>query len=129
MTPVVGERFVQESSRRMTKDSSRSRHPADQEARTMDPVSRRGFIKTTGVAAAAAGAVAAGPGAVAGASTSTDDKKHLAATRTPAGAELNETVVAHLRDLHDGKIAVFVGDREITITDKRLAALLFNATR
>jgi hypothetical protein len=127
MTIVVGEHFEDESSRRMTKGSSRSRHRADQEARIMEPVSRRGFIKTTSVAAAAAGAVAAMPGAVAGAST--EDKKHLAAARTPEGAELNETVVAHLRDLHDGKIAVFAGDREITITDKRLAALLFNATR
>ena len=93
----------------------------------MEPVSRRGFIKTTTVAAAAAGAIAAMPAATAGAST--EDAKHLRATRTPEGAQLNETVVAHLRDLHNGKIAVFVGDREITITDKRLAALLFNATR
>ncbi len=93
----------------------------------MEPVSRRGFIKTTTVAAAAAGAVAALPGAVAGAST--EDSEAPAAARMPAGAELNETVVAHLRDLHNGQIAVFAGDREITITDKRLAALLFNATR
>ena len=93
----------------------------------MEPVSRRGFIKTTTVAAAAAGAIAAMPAATAGAST--EDARHLRATRAPDGAQLNETVVAHLRDLHHGKIAVFAGDREIAITDKRLAALLFNATR
>ncbi len=87
----------------------------------MEPVSRRGFIVRTSVAAAAAGAAIALPETAAGASERE--------ARLPKDAELDETVVAHLKDLHNGKIAVFAGDREIVITDKRLAALLFKATR
>ena len=94
----------------------------------MEPVSRRGFIKTThrrgGRRRSRRGDACGDRRRQHRGRRSTCD-----ATRTPAGAQLNETVVAHLRDLHNGKIAVFAGDREITITDKRLAALLFNATR
>lgn len=92
----------------------------------MEPVDRRGFIKRTSVVAAAAGAAVAIPAAAAGAAMPDGAGR---AARVPKDAVLEETVVAHLRDLHDGKIAVFAGEREITITDKRLAALLFNATR
>ena len=47
----------------------------------------------------------------------------------PAGATLDEPVVAHLRDLRTGEVALFKGHHEVTVKDKHLAALLFNATR
>ncbi len=89
----------------------------------MDPVSRRAFITRTSAVAAAAGAAVTIPGVAAGASERAHD------TALPPDAQLEETVVAHLRDLHNGKVAVFAGDREIIVNDKRLAALLFKVTR
>jgi len=43
--------------------------------------------------------------------------------------DLDRHVVAHLRDVQTGEVAIYTGDREITVNDKRLAALLYKASR
>jgi hypothetical protein len=93
----------------------------------MEPIDRRRFLVQGGAAVAAAGVVSAVPFSAAEALT-----KARGTTRTavvPADAKLDEPVVAHLRDLHSGEVALFKGHREVTVKDKHLAALLFNATR
>jgi len=92
----------------------------------VDPVSRRAFITRTSAVAAAAGAAVTIPGVAAGASERSEREREM---ELPTDAQLEETVVAHLRDLKNGKVAVFAGDREIIVEDKRLAALLFKVTR
>jgi hypothetical protein len=108
-------------------DEVQLRIPAvDQEEPTVEPVSRRAFITRTSAVAAAAGAAVTIPGVAAGASERGEREREM---DLPHDAELDETVVAHLRDLRNGKVAVFAGDREIIVKDKRLAALLYKVTR
>ena len=66
----------------------------------MDPVSRRAFLTRTSAVAAAAGAAVTIPGVAAGASERNDRETEL-----PREARLDETVVAHLRDLRTGEVA------------------------
>jgi hypothetical protein len=90
----------------------------------VEPTNRRDFLKHASVAAAVAGAAAAAPlsfAEVAGA----DEKP----PSVPAGARVDQHVVAHLRDVQTGEVAIYAGDREITVNDKRLAALLYKASR
>ena len=91
----------------------------------MEPIDRRRFLLQTGAAVAAAGAASAIPIGAAGALTKGRDKR----ATVPAGATLDEPVVAHLRNLRTGEVARFKGHREVRVKDKHLAALLFNATR
>jgi hypothetical protein len=94
----------------------------------MEPKSRRDFLKHGSAAVAAAGVVIAVPSVAAGALTrdhnSTDDKHDL-----PPGATLDAPVVAHVRDLKKGEVVVYAGEQEITVRNKRLAALLYHASR
>jgi hypothetical protein len=92
----------------------------------MQSKSRRDFLKQGAAATAAAGVAIAVPASAAQAITrATDDGK----THLPAGASLDAPVVAHVRNLKKGEVVVFAGEQEITVRDKRLAALLYHATR
>lgn len=93
----------------------------------MEPVDRRRFLKRSSAAAAVVGVASAVPLSVAGASTRLS--RAAPEVSVPEGSTLTEPVVAHLRDVQTGEVTVFAGAREITVTDKHLAALLFNATR
>jgi hypothetical protein len=78
---------------------------------------RRGFIALAGAGAAgAAGAVVLGGTAEAAAQP---------ATSVPAGAD--EALVAYVRDAHTGEVAVMVGDREVVVHDRELAARIARA--
>lgn len=94
----------------------------------MEPKSRRDFLKHGSAAVAAAGVVIAVPSVAAGALTRdnnrTDDNHDL-----PPGATLDAPVVAHVRDLKKGEVVVYAGEQEITVRNKRLAALLYHASR
>jgi hypothetical protein len=94
----------------------------------MEPKSRRDFLKHGSAAVAAAGVVIAVPSVAAGALTrdhdGTDPKHDL-----PPGATLDAPVVAHVRDLKKGEVVVYAGEQEITVRNKRLAALLYHASR
>ena len=92
----------------------------------MEPIDRRRFLVTGGAAVAAAGVASAIPFNAAEALTKGRGVRHAT---VDADATLDEPVVAHLRDLHTGEVALFKGHREVTVKDKHLAALLFNATR
>jgi hypothetical protein len=91
----------------------------------MESKSRRDFLKHGSAAVAAAGVVIAVPSAAAGALTRTEDGK----TSLPPGATLDAPVVAHVRNLKKGEVVVYSGEKEIVVRDKRLAALLYHATR
>jgi hypothetical protein len=41
----------------------------------------------------------------------------------------NEDLVAHVKNARTGEIALFIGHREITIRDRKIAAQLVRATR
>ena len=91
----------------------------------MEPTNRRDFLKQASVAAAIAGAAAAVPLSI----TETAAAEENKTPRIPAGARVDGHVVAHLRDVHTGEVAIYTGDREITVNDKRLAALIYKASR
>jgi hypothetical protein len=92
----------------------------------MEPTNRRDFLKHAGVAAAVAGAAAAAPLTIADTAAAAENKK---AGQVPTTARVDENVVAHLRDVQTGEVAIYAGDREITVKDKRLAALIYKASR
>ena len=82
---------------------------------------RRTFLARTGAAAAAAGVVAAVPlSGVADAATATDEK-------VPDVAPPEHDVIAHVRDVRTGEIAVFTGTTETIVRDRTLAARLVRA--
>ncbi len=97
----------------------------------MEPVSRRTFFKQAGVTAAAVGAVAAIPGGMAGlaAPAAGASTARLEVATSLGGDEPESTgaVVAQVRDAAAGKITVFSGEHEVTITDHQLAARLVRA--
>jgi hypothetical protein len=93
----------------------------------MEPIDRRRFLVQGGAAVAAAGVASVVPISGANALMKGRNAEHHVAV--PADATLDEPVVAHLRDLHSGEVALFKGHKEVTVKDKHLAALLFNATR
>lgn len=78
---------------------------------------RRAFLRTAGLGAAAAGAAAVIPADAAAAASSSGD--------VPSGRSL----VAYVKDAKAGTIALFMGAREVVITDRALSARLFHALR
>ena len=100
------------------------------------PLSRRGFIAGTAAGLATAGAALTLPVQLAGASPA--ERDHLttapateAAATTEAGTATEAVtgaaaatalpLIAHVRDLSSGEIALYSGEREILIRDPRLA--------
>jgi hypothetical protein len=78
---------------------------------------RRAFLRTAGLGAAAVGAAAVIPADAEAAAPSTRD--------VPSG----RSMVVHVKDAKAGTIALFMGDREVVITDRALSARLFRALR
>jgi hypothetical protein len=97
----------------------------------MEPVSRRVFFKQAGAAAAVAAvasSVAVGPmglaSAVAGAATNKESDL------TPQeDLRKGEDLVAHVKNARTGEISLFIGTKEVTIHDRKVAARLVRATR
>ena len=94
----------------------------------MEPVSRRTFFKRAGAVAVVAGGVAVAPAslgtALAGASEPKDSP--LAAHEELAHSD---NLVAHVKNARSGEISLFVGQREVIIHDRTMAARLVRATR
>ncbi len=96
----------------------------------MADVTRRQFLRSASIGAAAAGVLGAGGVAIfsdadAGAST-------LTATPAAPGsvpAAKGNDIFAHVADVSRGTITVFHGDKTYTITDKSLAAALSKAVK
>jgi hypothetical protein len=80
----------------------------------MSDVSRRTFLAGVGATAAAVTAGAVLPEAA------------LAATRDagPEGDASTSTLVVHVKNAATGELTVLSGDREVTVTDRRLAQRL-----
>ena len=91
----------------------------------MEPTNRRDFLKQASATAAVVGVAAAVPLSVVESAAVAE----TTAPSVPAGARNDRHVVAHLRNVHTGEVAIYAGDREITVNDKRLAALLYKASR
>jgi hypothetical protein len=97
----------------------------------MEPVSRRVFFKQAGAAAAVAAvasSVAIGPlgltSAVAGAASTKESDL------TPQeDLRKGEDLVAHVKNARTGEISLFIGTKEVTIHDRKVAARLVRATR
>jgi hypothetical protein len=94
----------------------------------MEQISRRSFFKQAGAVVAVAGAAAVAPvgiaNAIAGASPS---KEKELTPQENLGAD--ENLVAHVQDARTGEISLFVGNREVTIHDRKVAARLVRAIR
>ena len=88
----------------------------------MEPTSRRKFLRSTSVAVAAAGVAATVPLTAAQAFGDT----HQPIPDDEAG---DVPVVAHVRNVRNGEVVLYTGEREVVVTDKRLASLLYNASR
>jgi hypothetical protein len=96
-------------------------------------LSRRMFLKRGSMAVAMAGVattmpllaeVGSGPPASEAASEASST-----ASEIPAGYQMSENLVAHVRDLGTGEINLFFGERQIVLNDPGLARALFQATR
>ena len=91
----------------------------------MEPTNRRVFLKQASVAVAVAGAAAAAPLSIAEAASADENK----APRVPVDARVDSHIVAHLRNVQTGEVDNYAGNRAVTVKDKRLAALLYKASR
>ena len=85
----------------------------------MTDASRRGFLATAGVGAAAIGMAAVAPSAGAAKPTGAEQAK------VPAHA--SGSMVAHVADVHGDTVTLFVGEREVVVRDKDLVARLARA--
>lgn len=83
----------------------------------MEHVSRRAFVTQASIGVAAVGAIAA---------TGLNLAPGAQAEATPR-AELGQPLVARVRDLDSGQVDLFVGEREVTVTDHDLANRLARA--
>jgi len=103
-----------------------SKHPSEEKLR-MESIDRRRFLLQGGAAVAAVGVASTVPLTAANAlNNGRGNPRHAA---VPAGATLDEPVIAHLRNLQTGEVSLFKGHAEVVVKDRHLAALLFNATR
>ena len=87
----------------------------------MAKVTRRGFLGTT-AAPAAVGAMMATPGLSDVAEAASQPKLEL------TKQELAGPLVAHVRNVTTGEIALFVGTREIVFHNRRLVTRLLRAS-
>jgi hypothetical protein len=94
----------------------------------MKPLSRRTFLKRGSVAVALAGAASSLPG-LGDMTDASQAATGSAPAELPEGANLAEPMIAHVRDLGRGEISLFVGEREVVVTDPNLATRIFHASR
>ncbi|HEY5251335.1 MAG TPA: hypothetical protein VIJ09_06730 [Acidimicrobiales bacterium] len=102
----------------------------------MAEVSRRSFLRNSGLAVAGAGVMSQMPflGTLVGAGEADAPAATGAADGVTAGAgegaaSLTEPLIAHVRDLSTGEIGIFNGTREVIFKDPQLAASLFHAAQ
>jgi hypothetical protein len=87
----------------------------------MEPTNRRTFLRNTGIAVAAAGAASVVPTA---AGALQDDHPPV-----PDDERADIAVVAHVRNVRKGEVVLYTGEQEVVVKNKRLAALLYHASR
>ena len=84
----------------------------------MSDATRRGFLVFAG-----AGTVAAA-GAIAAPQIFGEQAADAASQLAVADLATAESFVVHVKDVHKGEMAIMVGEREVLITDRDLAARL-----
>ena len=88
----------------------------------MSDLTRRRFLTRGSIGVALAGLLAVVPGLA--------NVRLFAGTNVPAGRSRNgEPLVAHVRDLASGEIALLVGTEQIIVRDSDLALRLYAAAR
>jgi hypothetical protein len=97
----------------------------------MDSISRRHFLRTASIGAAATGVVAAGGMSLLAGTAGTASANETPRTSTPPDAPIADgsDIVAHVIDARAGQISLFVGTRHIDYTNQALAQELLNAAR
>ena len=98
----------------------------------MQSVSRRIFFKQAGAlaaAAAVAGSVAVAPSTIAGAATGAAALANDKDLSPQENLGPDDVLVAHVKNARTGEISLFLGHREITLHDRKVAARLVRATR
>jgi hypothetical protein len=104
--------------------------PARSEAGLLGGLTRRAFIKTGSITAAAVGLAGAVPGlagvVTAGSAEAPEVESGAVQTEGAAGA-LAQPLVAQVKDLGTGEISLFQGEQELVIKDPGLARQLFTA--
>jgi hypothetical protein len=90
----------------------------------MAELTRRSFLTRTSIGVA--GGVLAGTLVAEAARPGPD---HLGGLQLPSNVAATEPLIAHVRDLHTGEIALMVGTREVIYKDRELAARLAVAAR
>lgn len=84
----------------------------------MSDATRRGFLVFAGAGTAAAVGAVAAPKIF-------GEKSADAATQLEAADLANaDSFVVHVKDVRSGQMAIMVGDREVLVTDRELAARL-----
>ncbi len=91
---------------------------------SMSDLTRRGFV--TSSAAATAGMTALGAALLTERARAETQGAELEAGHGTAGSD---PVVAYIRDPGSGHISVMVGDREVNVHDRKLAARIARAAR
>jgi 3-hydroxyisobutyrate dehydrogenase-like beta-hydroxyacid dehydrogenase len=89
----------------------------------MDPVTRRSFLIRGSAGAVGVAGIAAGGVALASAS---DAEPALSADELDA---LDGPVMVEITDAAAGRVDIFVGEREVAVTDRTLVARVLRATR
>ncbi|MCU1489778.1 MAG: hypothetical protein JWM85_1183 [Acidimicrobiaceae bacterium] len=84
-------------------------------------------MKTATAAAAIGGATAVVPMATSSGSALASRSK--SAMRLADESVLDQPVIAHLKDLRTGEVTLYVGENEVQVHDRHVAALLYAASR
>lgn len=89
----------------------------------MSDATRRGFLVVAGAGTAAAVGAVAVPKVF-------GDRSTEASSRPLTAADLGnaESFVVHVKDVRTGRMAILVGDREVLVTDRELAARIAGVT-
>jgi len=97
----------------------------------MEEVSRRSFFKQAGAVAAVAavaGGTAMAPAGLAGAALKGASMKEPELSPVE-DLRAGEDLIAHVKNARTGEISLFIGHREVTFHDRKVAARLVRATR
>jgi hypothetical protein len=91
----------------------------------MSDITRRSFLKQSGVTAAAAGALVAVPKGLSRTQTKAASARRT--TTAAAKASVDRHLVVHVPDTRKGELRVLIGERQVVIRDRELVSRLARA--
>lgn len=98
----------------------------------LQSLSRRSFLRTGTIAAAAVGVAGSVPGLSGLLAGSASEAPAVESAATQGESELgslSQPLLAHVKDLSTGEISFFHGESEVVVRDPALARRLFSAAR